>query len=236
MDQDLKNTTESYKIDLLRSIDQINTTQIDKVAKILHDVWRNHHRLLICGNGGSAAMASHFVADLSKGIAIETGEHGMDARCLTDNIPLLTAWSNDVSYVEALACELKNEFKTRKKQNYDCLLIISSSGNSKNIMEVLKAAKELKLDTITLTGCGGGEALIYSPVPLVVNSDDIQICEDIHGIMTHMIFRKVVDIVKSQVQVSNRQMYIQIPQGHGGGLDDVTPEKRDEVRRQLELR
>lgn len=125
-----------------------STDIIQQIAERLITSLKNGHKLIVCGNGGSAADAQHMVAELVGRFAME--RRPFPAIALTTNSSILTAWANDYSYetvfsrqVEALA------------QNGDVLIGISTSGNSPNILRAIESARSKGVCTIGLSGEGG---------------------------------------------------------------------------------
>ena len=133
------------------------------------------------GNGGSASTASHFVVDISK---VAARGDGPRIRCvgLSDNIPSMTAWGNDSDYSKIFSEQLKI-----LAQRGDVAVAISGSGNSPNVLEAVRAAKELGVSTIGLTGIGGGKLKEMVDVPFVVPSNSMQHTEDVHLTLLHLV-------------------------------------------------
>jgi D-sedoheptulose 7-phosphate isomerase len=137
------------------------------------------------GNGGSASTASHFVIDIAKSTRANLKEPATKRfRCLAlnDNIPGITAWANDADYSRIFAEPLRN-----LAQRGDVVVAISGSGNSPNVLEAVRAARELGLTTIGLTGIGGGKLKEMVDVPVVVPSNSMQHTEDVHLILLHLL-------------------------------------------------
>jgi D-sedoheptulose 7-phosphate isomerase len=146
----------------------------------LLDVREKGGRVFVAGNGGASATASHFVADLRKFTGC-----GLKATCLSDNTPYLTAVGNDVSYDDVFADALQVE-----GESADCLVALSTSGNSKNILKAVEVAHQKKMYVIAMTGnvigllarrvTGRGiVAYVYHP--------DIRGQEDMIGIFCHLV-------------------------------------------------
>jgi D-sedoheptulose 7-phosphate isomerase len=136
------------------------------------------------GNGGSAALASHFACDLGKGTVVnKNGQKRFRVLALTDNIPLMTAWANDSCYDLIFAEQLRNFVVTG-----DLVFAISGSGNSPNILRGLEVAREHGARTIGLTGFKGGKMKPLCDVCVIVPSDNMQLIEDFHLSVTHAIF------------------------------------------------
>lgn len=133
-------------------------------------------RIFICGNGGSAATASHFALDLVK------NAEGFKAIALSDSTPMLTALANDIGYTATFAAQLES-----LATGGDVLLAISASGNSRNILAALRAARPRGLWNIGLLGFDGGEAKELCDVSVVVPCNDYALVEDVHMAICHML-------------------------------------------------
>jgi D-sedoheptulose 7-phosphate isomerase len=140
--------------------------------------------VFIFGNGGSAALASHFACDLGKGTLIgNNGGKRFRVMALTDNLPLISAWANDTSYENIFAEQLKNFVGPG-----DIAFAISGSGSSPNVLQALKAAKQAQATTIGLTGFKGGKMKSLCDFCVILSSDNMQVIEDFHLSVTHAIF------------------------------------------------
>jgi len=162
---------------------EIQKEKVDDACKLIVERQSLGGELFICGNGGSASTAEHATCDLSKGITLNTGRK-FSAQCLTSNVSQLTAWSNDFGYSESLAnilaiqaCEL------------DTLLVITGSGNSSNILAVTEFAKSMGIPVIGLTGADGGEISKKLDIEIRVQSQDMQIIENIHLSVIHLMYK-----------------------------------------------
>jgi D-sedoheptulose 7-phosphate isomerase len=131
------------------------------------------------GNGGSAATASHFTCDLSKGTR-RGGPPTFRTLALTDNVPVMTAWANDSSFERVFAEQLVS-----LAQPGDVLMAISVSGTSPNIVSAVSEARALGLTVISLTGRTGGTLATMSDVIITVPSDSMEVVEDAHLIVSH---------------------------------------------------
>lgn len=172
---------EEYRNREIKAYQSINLEDVDKVMQILENARLTGKRIFICGNGGSASTASHFCCDFNKCIS-ENKEYKYNFECLSDNIPTLTAISNDIGYEEVFRFPLKN-----KMQQGDIFIGISGSGNSLNVINGMKYARSIGGITIALVGYDGGELKQISDYCIHVNINDMQISEDIHMILDHMI-------------------------------------------------
>jgi len=164
------------EIEVIRSID------VDVINEIIKEIKKSQERgshIYICGNGGSAATASHFCCDFNKGVSGES-DANTNFISLSDNIPTMTAIANDLSYDEIFSYQLRNRIKPG-----DLLVVISGSGNSKNIVRAMETAKENGNKIIGLCGYNGGKVKEMSDICLHVNVNNMQIVEDIHMIHDH---------------------------------------------------
>lgn len=157
---------------------------IEQAISELLRAYEDGKSVFIFGNGGSAAMASHFACDLSKGTVIgNNGHKRFRVMALTDNVPLMTAWANDRCYEGIFAEQLRNFVVPG-----DLAFAISGSGNSPNVLRALEAAREARATTVGLTGFEGGKMNNLCDVCVVVPSDNMQIIEDFHLSVAHAIF------------------------------------------------
>ena len=128
----------------------------------------------------SAATASHYCCDFNKGVS-ENQNVKYNFECLNDNIPTLMAVANDIGYEEVFRFPLKNKMKSG-----DILIGISGSGNSKNVVNAIEYAKSIGGTTIAIVGYSGGKMKKMADYNIHVNINDMQISEDIHMMLDHM--------------------------------------------------
>ncbi len=159
---------------------------VRKIVPIFLKAREEDRTIFFIGNGGSASTASHFVVDIAKGTrpSLEPGTAKKRFRCLAlnDNVPSVMAWANDTDYSRVFAEQLRNLAGPG-----DVLVAISGSGNSPNVLEAVRAARDLGLTTIGLTGMGGGKLKGMVDVPLVVPSNSMQHTEDVHLVVLHLL-------------------------------------------------
>jgi D-sedoheptulose 7-phosphate isomerase len=168
----------------------------EAIAELLR-AYEDSRSVFIFGNGGSAALASHFACDLGKGTVIgDNGHRRFRVMALTDNVPLMTAWANDSCYEEIFAEQLRNFLAPS-----DVACAISGSGNSPNVLRGLEVARDHGARTIGLTGFGGGKMKNLCDICMVLPSNNMQIIEDFHLSVTHAIFSVIRQkISNGQVQ------------------------------------
>lgn len=174
-----------YATDLNQALLKVDPTYLENSLNIIRRVIGTESTIWVIGNGGSAATASHFCVDLSKGCSTRI-QKTVRALPLMDMVPMQSAWSNDESYGVALEMSLRNFARSG-----DVLFAISGSGNSTNVLNALRAAEDLGLDTVGLTGFKGGQMSGRVDIEINVASNDMQIIEDAHHAICHFISREI---------------------------------------------
>lgn len=173
--------TQQYKSALLETLDTIDLEKVNQAIALFCDARAGGRRVFVCGNGGSASTASHFACDMVKGAS-----YGRSARfrimALTDQIPTLTAYANDVSYDCVFVEQLKNF-----AESGDLFMGISGSGNSPNVIHALEYARSIGCRTIALTGRDGGKLGPMAELNIQVPAPHMGRIEDAHMVICHMI-------------------------------------------------
>ncbi len=159
------------------------------VADLLVATFARGGKVLICGNGGSAADAQHFAAELV-GRFSQPVRAALPAIALTTDGVVLTAWANDVGFDDVFARQVEALGRPD-----DLLIAISTSGNSPNVLEALCTAHEIGLRTVALLGGTGGEAHALADYALVVPSPDTAQIQELHTFALHAI----CELVEGQV-------------------------------------
>ncbi len=177
-----------YQTELKAVIEQLPLADLKHATDILFHAYENDRAIFLFGNGGCAALASHLATDLAKGTHFPGPPSMKNIRrmrvlALTDNTPLMTAWSNDISYEQVFAGQLENFVRAR-----DIAFGISGSGNSPNVLRALELARRTGATTVGFAGFGGGKMKELLDCPVVIHSDNMQVVEDAHAIMAHMLF------------------------------------------------
>jgi D-sedoheptulose 7-phosphate isomerase len=172
--------TSQYKAKLLNALETVDTNAVARGIEILTEARDANRHIFVCGNGGSASTASHFVCDMVKGAS-----YNRDARfrimALTDSLPTITAYSNDVGYNCVFAEQLKNFAQPK-----DVLIAISGSGNSPNVLCAMEYANSIGCETIALTGRDGGKLGPMAKLQIRVAEPHMGRIEDAHMIVCHM--------------------------------------------------
>lgn len=184
-------TIDQYIKDLSKYSSSLDKNEIICVIKLLAKVYKNGGNIYIFGNGGSALNASHFAVDLNKGASMELKKE-FKAISLTDSIGSITAYANDISYEDIFSEQLKRFLKKG-----DVVIAISVSGNSKNVIKAVTLANSRRNTTIGLTGKNGGVLKGIAKFSISTKTDDMQICEDLHAILAHLISRCLNEKIKS---------------------------------------
>jgi D-sedoheptulose 7-phosphate isomerase len=165
------------------TINNLDPEVIASFATHLENAYNSNQSIYVIGNGGSAANASHFAQDLAKGIFFEKPvAKTMKAISLTDNVAHITAIANDTGYQNIFSAQLNTYANTG-----DVLVCISGSGNSENIVEAVKAAKQKNMFVIGVTGFDGGQLKSMSNFSVHVPLHEMCTVESIHSIIFHLI-------------------------------------------------
>lgn len=162
------------------------SAEISRAIDLIMHAFKNKKKLLLCGNGGSAADAQHLATECVIRLSHDIKRPALPAIALTTDSSLLTAGANDIGYdnifsrsIEALGNE------------GDILIGISTSGNSESVNRAFKKAKIMKLTTIGFLGKGGGKSKALVDLALIIPSDDVQRIQEGHITIGHIIFQQV---------------------------------------------
>jgi D-sedoheptulose 7-phosphate isomerase len=179
-----------YLNDVSRLLAEVPVATVRGVVDRLLEAYRDGHSLVLLGNGGSAATASHLVADFQKMIYLEGGRPFRAMAC-TDSMPLVTAWGNDTDYANVFAEQVRTWAGPG-----DVVLAISGSGNSPNVLRAVEVAREQGATTIGLSGFAGGRLAGMVDISINVPCDNMQRIEDVHMILGHLFFWRMMQAVK----------------------------------------
>jgi len=180
-EKDIKKSLQS-SIDIKNKILQDNNliSVISEVSKEIINAFKNDKKVLICGNGGSAADAQHIAAELSGRFYFD--REPLFAEALHVNTSYLTAVANDYSYDEVFARLVK-----AKGRKGDVLIGISTSGNSKNVVKAIEVANDIGMLTVGMTGASGGKMKDLSDYLINVPSTDTPRIQEAHITIGHII-------------------------------------------------
>jgi D-sedoheptulose 7-phosphate isomerase len=169
---------------------RISRSEIEQVVEILYEAWENGRTVFIVGNGGSASTATHFACDLAKGTIVE-GKRRFRVVSLTDNVPLITALTNDNGFNMIFVEQLKNLL-----QSGDVVIAISVHGGSgedkagpwsQNLTAAIQYAKDNASKTIGIAGFDGGAFKELADACIVVPAESTPYVESWHVTLEHLI-------------------------------------------------
>jgi phosphoheptose isomerase len=154
--------------------------QVAKAADLIEQCLRAGNKLLLCGNGGSAADAAHFATELV--VRFAKDRRAYPAICLANDGGLLTAAGNDYGFDEIFARQV-----AAFGLPGDLLICLTTSGKSKNVRRALEEAKSRKLKTIAFLGRDGGSTISIADVDLLVRSDSTARIQEAHKLLLHVL-------------------------------------------------
>ena len=170
---------------------QLLRTSIFEAASAISACFANGGKVLVCGNGGSAAEATHLATELVGRFKLKD-RIALPVLALNADSSLLTAWSNDVGFDNVFARQVE-----AYGQPGDLLIGLSTSGRSKNLIQAFERARERNLGCISLLGGDGGELLQFSDIALVVPSFDAQRVQEVQTLVLHLLCELVEEQVTS---------------------------------------
>jgi D-sedoheptulose 7-phosphate isomerase len=178
---------QNYISTLQQTVNKLHQPLISEVIHLLQRARMQGNQVFIMGNGGSASTASHFVCDLAKNTRYDGLPH-FRAIGLTDNMEIFSAYANDEGYENVFSLQLSNLIRPD-----DIVIAISTSGNSRNVVNAVQEAQKHNATTIGFTGFDGGQLGQLVTVHIHVDSIIIEHVEDIHLMLEHMIVRTIKD-------------------------------------------
>jgi D-sedoheptulose 7-phosphate isomerase len=173
-------------IDAKRRFFDQASQDVARAARMIIDSMRSGGKLLIFGNGGSAADAQHIAAELAFRMGRE--RDALPALALTTDTSMLTAISNDLSFDFVFSRQIQ-----AVGREGDVVLAISTSGNSVNVIEAVKQARRIGIKTIGLLGAGGGKARAMVDLPLIVPHNETPRIQEVHIAAGHIICQLIED-------------------------------------------
>ena len=162
--------------------------QVGRAADLIGESFRTGNKLLVCGNGGSAADASHFATELV--VRFTKDRRALPAICLTGDSGILTAAGNDYGFDEIFARQV-SAFGVPG----DVLICLTTSGKSKNVVRALQEAKARKLKTIAFLGRDGGSTIGIADIDLLVKDDSTARIQEAHQLVIHVL----CEIIETQL-------------------------------------
>ena len=180
--------SKSYISKLVSQVELIDTRELDELSQIIFLAWKSNKNVWIAGNGGNSANAQHFATDWSKGLFLALGK-SLKTATLSSNGALFSAIANDLPQKDVFAFQLQ-----MFAQPGDLAILMSAGGNSKNIEQANSYCKDNSISTIGIIG--GNEPMLGGifDFQIQVPSDDIQIVEDIHSIIGHIVYKNIISL------------------------------------------
>jgi len=178
-------SAESYLARLISLLEAFDRGQVDDAIKVIAEAWAKGQQIITLGNGGSSLTALHFVNDWNKSLYMANGK-SFRGRSLVDNIGLVMAYGNDVSFEDIFVEQLKNVL-----QAGDLVIAISGSGNSENVLRAVRYANENGAVTLGLCGYSGGKLKVLAQHVVWANVADMQLSEDAHAIFGHIVMQRL---------------------------------------------
>ena len=173
----------NYTNSLSSALQKVDLSVVTNLAKDILACWNSGNQVFLCGNGGSAGNASHLANDLIYGVAKSKGK-GIKAISLNANVSVITCLANDVGYDSIFSEQLA----VLANPN-DILIALSGSGNSSNIIEVIKEAKMMNVKSYAILGVDGGECKKIANHSIHMEINDMQLSEDFQLIVGHMLMK-----------------------------------------------
>ncbi|MDG6917788.1 MAG: SIS domain-containing protein [Nitrososphaerota archaeon] len=179
-------------------VKKVSKADIEAVIGVLHEAWKNDRAVYVCGNGGSASTATHFAADLNKYVS-DDAPHRFRAFALADNIPLMSALTNDDGWSDVYSYQLESFMREG-----DVLVGISVHGGSgsdkagpwsQNLLKAVKVAKEKGGKVVGLVGFDGGVLRKLADASIVVPADSTPQVEGFHLVLTHLISARLKEAI-----------------------------------------
>lgn len=200
-------TPQEYIDRCASELQRVDLSQAERLAADIYRAYEEGRFVFICGNGGSGSNSSHLCEDLGKS-SLDPRDFTNDAvkrlkvLSLTDNTPYILAWGNDEGFDRIFVEQLKNFASPG-----DCLIAISGSGNSKNVLNAVEWANTNGLKTWGITGFTGGELQKIAADNLHIPLDDMGMVESIHLLLFHW----VLDDVHARINRVGRYEHTAVP-------------------------
>ena len=181
--QQVRFSVSAYLGNLRALMEKLDIAEVEAAIELIRSTGQQKRKILVCGNGGSALTASHYINDWNKMTFLSTGKP-FRGTCLSDNVGLVTAYSNDLSYDDVYSEQLKNLMDPG-----DLVIAVSGSGNSENVVRAIRYANDAGGVTLAICGYDGGKIKPLAQHCLWVPSYDMQLCEDLHVVFGHMVMK-----------------------------------------------
>jgi len=193
--------TDEYLSEVSKIASDLDKRDIDRAISILYDAWKGDHQVFVIGNGGSASTSTHFACDLNKWVSDEA-ERKFRAFALVDNIPLMSALTNDNGWGEVYSEQLRNFFRKG-----DVLVAISVHGGSgsdkagpwsQNLLKAVKYVKDNGGKVVGLSGFDGGVLKTAADACVVVPAESTPHVEGMHAVLTHLMSEQLRALISAK--------------------------------------
>lgn len=168
---------------------QLDANAFKRGIEMIKAAFERGNKVITCGNGGSASTASHYITDWNKMVNLATGKKFRGVS-LCDNVGLITAYGNDLSYAEVFSGQVD-----ALMDEGDLLVAVSGSGNSQNVLKAIESAHRVGGKVLGVVGYDGGKMLPLCDHSVHVPSFDMQLCEDVHLMFGHMVMKTLCGAV-----------------------------------------
>jgi phosphoheptose isomerase len=182
----LNNFYQSYINSLKHSLDKVDMKKLSLIVDIFITTFKKKKQIFVCGNGGSAAISNHYICDYLKLLRFNTN-FKPKILSLVNNVETLTAISNDHDYSEIFKYQAES-----LADKGDIFIIISSSGNSENVVKLAKWANINNNKVISFTGFKGGRLKKLSHININIEENNYGRVEDSHHILMHLIMHYII--------------------------------------------
>ncbi len=170
-----------YTSEMQTALILLRAEEIEGVAHVLQQAMSRQGLVYVFGNGGSAATASHLAADLSRNVPVR-GDDRLRVLALSDNVPWLTAVSNDECFEDCFAAQLRHMLTPK-----DVVIGVSASGDSENMVRAFDVARRVGVERLAMIGFDGGRLARMATQRIWVDSYDYGIVESVHSFVGHML-------------------------------------------------
>ena len=193
-----QNRTNEYLQEVSEIAENLDRSSIDNVIDLLYDAWKKDQQIFVIGNGGSASTATHFACDLNKWVS-DKAERKFRAFALVDNIPLVSALTNDNGWSDVYYEQLRNFF--RKGDVVVAISVHGGSGSDKagawsqNLLKAVKYARDNGGKIIGLAGFDGGVLKTAADECIVVPANSTPHVEGMHLVVTHLMCEQLREMI-----------------------------------------
>lgn len=181
-----------YFAKLADTLKDLDHQSIDTGVEMVRDAWQRGAQIITLGNGGSSMTALHFITDWNKMVHLSHGKP-FRGRSLVDNMGLIMAYANDISFADIFLEQLKNLL-----QPGDLVIAISGSGNSENVIRAVDYANANGGITLGLCGYSGGKLKEKAQHAIWVDRNDMQLCEDVHAMFGHVVMQTLCNCLGNE--------------------------------------